>query len=269
MKFITLFLIVFFLNACSRGEYFISPGFSDGRLPGIRSVALDTGFILYVRQVNMDNATANGLKEKTGPAGQETVCVKRVEVEYLLLSLRRRMAMYFSTIPDKYQQYYSKYQFADTVINTYDLSTFYFGSIEENGESISFETVDSKKIMTWDLRPFVNGNYPSRIYIREIAVQQNQEMENIILVAKALGEPVYFEKQTGFQFIFYRPGMPGYLATDGSLVTMADRNLYYRRHDHGYTIYFRFDKPIGASKDSTIGFDYKRTRYSKALAEVH
>jgi hypothetical protein len=267
MKIITIFLLAFCLCACSRGEYFVSPSFRDGHLPGIRSLALDTSFVLYVRQVNRDDEAANGLQEKTGSLGQETVCVKRVEVEYLLLSLKRRMAMYFSTIPDKYQQYYSKYQFADTVINTYDLSTFYFGTVDENGESISFETIDSKKIMTWDLRPFVNSNYPSKIYIREIAVQRNHEMEDIILVAKALGAPVYFERQTGFQFIFYRPG--GNQSPDGSQVTLADRNLYYRRHDHGYTIYFRFDKPIGNSKDSTIGFDYKRTRYSRALTGIN
>jgi len=97
-------------------------------------------------------------------------------------------------------------------------------------------------------------------------VQRNHEMEDIILVNKALGEPVYFEKQTGFHFIFYRPGV-----TNNQLsgFTQAEKNLYYRRHDHGYTIYFRFDKPIGSSRDSTIGFDYRRTRYSKALSELN
>jgi hypothetical protein len=266
MKKIVVILLASLLSACNRGEYFISTSFRDGHLTGIKKVALDSSFVLYLRQVNSAEDPESSMKQIGEPTADHLACMKRVEVEYLLLSLPRKIALYISTIPDKYQQYYSRYRFADTVINAYDLSTFYFGTVDENGESISFETVDTKKIMTWDLRPFMNGQYPSKIFIREIAVQRNHEMEDIILVNKALGEPVYFEKQTGFHFIFYRPGV-----TNNQLsgFTQGEKNLYYRRHDHGYTIYFRFDKPIGSSRDSTIGFDYRRTRYSKALSELN
>ena len=265
MKYILVILMASLLSACNRGEYFISTSFRDGHLPGIKKIALDSSFVLYLRQVNKTDETEVSTMRTAEVAGSPFPCLKRVEVEYLLLSLPRKMALYISTIPDKYQQYYSRYRFADTVINAYDLSTFYFGTVDENGEGISFETVDTKKVMTWDLRPFMNGQYPSKIFIREIAVQRNHEMEDIILVNKALGEPVYFEKQTGFHFMFYRPGITNNLESG---FTLAEKNLYYRKHDHGYTIYFRFDKPIGNSRDSTLGFDYKRTRYSKALSMV-
>lgn len=263
-----LLLILITLVACNRGKYYVSGTFREGIPAKIQSVTLDSSYVLYLRQsFKKDGPEVNAESKSAGDNSTITRAPKkRVEVQYLLVSLLHKMAIYFSTIPDKYQQYYSRFQFADTLINAYDFSTFYFGRIQNDGESIVFETTDSKKIMTWDIRPFVNRNLPAKLFIREIAIENRQVMENIIHISKALHEPIFFEHQGNFNIIFYKPERHSPTMPDSAeLAFLAERRIYFRLHDHGSDIYFRFDKAIGDSKDSAIIFDHRRTRYSKVL----
>ena len=186
----------------------------------------------------------------------------RIEVEYLLLSWVQKNALYISTIPDKYQHYYSNNFIADTLINAYDFSTFHFGKIEQDGESISFFSPEEKQTVTWDIRPFINQAFPKKISIREIAVQQNDLLEDVILINKALEEPLVFTHQDNFNIIFEKPGWKDDTCNNASMLCrLSDRKIYLDQQKHGCDIYFRFNKGINYSRDSAIRFDSRRTRY--------
>ena len=265
MKQTIYLLLLFIFSACGRGKYYISDAFREGHTDNMRILQLDSTYRFYLREVYKTDRLPG---DTLSPAGPRSPIHKRVEVEYLLLSLQHNMAIYFTTIPDKYQQYYATYHFADTLINAYDFSTFYFGTIDPDGESITFTTRDKRKQMIWDIRPFINGTYPERIFLREIAVQHDETMENIILISKALGEPIFFSRQKNFAIIFEISGKEDPSATRPFPATrLRDNRIYIRQTDRGFRIYFRFDNNVHDTRDSTIGFDHRRTRYTGALME--
>ena len=51
-------------------------------------------------------------------------------------------------------------------------------------------------------------------------------------------------------------------ATVVHLCSLLDHKIYFQQGSKGFSIYFRFNSNVSESKDSAIGFDYKRTRYS-------
>jgi hypothetical protein len=251
---------------CSRGKYFSSAIFNHRPSPALEFLELDSTYRFYLREVYKDK---NKLRENvlvSNPGPGDTASKVRIEVEYLLLSFVHKNAVYVSTIPDKFQSYYSKYHLPGNLLNAYDFSTFHFGKIDPQGESISFVSKDSKRIVTWDIRPFVNNNYPRQLFIREIAVQQKEVLENVILLNKALEGPVEFIRQPGFRIIFYNPRSEA--AREGCPpAELLDRRIYFQSNNHSFNLFFHFDRNVGDSRDSAIGFDYRRTRYSPAKLE--
>jgi hypothetical protein len=260
-SFLIVLNLALFCSACSRGEYFITNAFRNGIPADVEIFTLDSTYHFYIRQVYKDKNALNENVLKTNLDG-DTANKIRIETEYLLLSLQHRNAIYISTIPDKYQRYYAGMHNADTLINAYDFSTFHFGTIDENGESISFVSKKRKKILTWDIRPFLNGTKPEKLLVREISVERNDIVENVILLDKALEEPVSFTLQKNFSIIFHKPlKRREEERTSEHPVPRADRQLYFRPNDHSFNIYFRFNKNIENSRDSVIGFDNRRIRY--------
>jgi hypothetical protein len=224
---------------------------------------LDSSYKFYLREVYKDKNSLNENILKTNVDKSNTANKIRIEVEYLLISWKHKNIIYISTIPDKYQQYYSSNIISDTLINAYDFSTFHFGKIDLEGEGIYFISKDEKKLITWDIRPFIPDSFPNKIYIREIAVQRNYIMENVILINKALEEPLTFTKQKNFTIIFQYPHhKTEKILVDYTLCTLFENKIFFYQHDHGFDLYFRFNRNIGDSKDSAIRFDAKRTRYS-------
>lgn len=262
-NFLAILCFLSMLISCSRGKYYITTASRLSNFENLNELKLDSTYHFYLREVcrNKSSIRSSMVEKNT-----DTSAI-RVEVEYLLISLQHKNVIYISTIPDKFQRYYSSFRFADTLINAYDFSTFYFGKIDSSGQSISFVSNDKRKIMSWDIRPFIDGAYPQKLSLREIAVQHNDVMDNVILVDKALEEPVSFQKQNSFTIIFAKPEKKGADGNFAYLNTLAERKIYFRQHDGGFTIYFLFSKNISGAKDSAIGFDYKRTRYSNALLE--
>lgn len=259
MSFLSLALLC---TACSRGEYFITNAFRNGLPDNVETLTLDSTYHFYMRQVYKDKNELNENVLRSNLDG-DTINKLRVEVEYLLLSLRHRNAIYISTIPDKYQRYYATFHFADTLINAYDFSTFHFGKINDNGEGITFRSHRRRKILSWDIRPFLKDSVPHKLSIREISVERNEIVENVILLDKALEEPVSFTLQKNFTIIFQRPLRRREMdRVSEQPVAVSDRRLYFRPHDHSFTVYFKFDRNVDNSRDSVIGFDYRRTRYS-------
>lgn len=259
---IYILMLVFICCACSRGKYAVSGIFrKEGETP-MEVIHLDSSYHYYLREVFKAKNTLQENVLKTNVEKGDTLDKVRIEIEHLLISSLHKNAIYISTIPDKYQKYYSANFIADTLINAYDFSTFHFGKIAEDGESISFVSEKEKQTITWDIRPFINGTFPGKLSIREIAVQRNDLLENVILINKALEEPLVFKKQDNFAIVFEKPGWKQDTCNDASMLCkLADQKIYLHKMKHGYDIYFRFNKGINYSKDSAIRFDSRRTRY--------
>lgn len=270
MKFLApLLLFVLFCCGCGRGKYYVSNVFRKADVDNIESLTLDSSYNFYLREVYKDKNEQNENILKTNVEKKDTANKTRIEVEYLLLSWVHKNAIYIATVPDKYQNYYSSNFLADTLINAYDFSTFYFGKITDDGESIFFVSNNGKKVITWDLRPFIVGSFPKKVSIREIAVERNDLIENVILINKALEEPLTFSRQNNFTIVFEIPGKKAIVNKDiFSFCKLADNKIYFNQVSHGFNIFFRFNKNIDDSKDSTIRFDYHRTRYAP-IRELH
>ena len=249
--------------ACGRGKYYVSNIFRKADLNNMKALDLDSTYSFYLREVYKDKNERNENILKTNVEKKDTANKTRIEVEYLLLSWIHKNAVYISTVPDKYQNYYSSNFFADTLINAYDFSTFYFGKITDDGESIFFISNNGKKVITWDIRPFIIGKFPNKVSIREIAVQRNDLVENVILINKALEEPLSFIRQNSFTIIFELPGRKSDTCKNASsLCRLSDQKIYFDHRKIGSDLFFRFNKNISDSRDSAIRFDYRRSRYS-------
>jgi hypothetical protein len=161
----------------------------------------------------------------------------------------------------KYQRYYAVNRFADTLLNAYDFSTFHFGKIADDGESISFVSANKIKLINWDIRPFINGTATPKLFVREIAIQKKDVMENVNLINKALEEPLGFIHQKSFAIIFEKPGNKKDNCSDYLLHKLYDNRIYFNKVQHSFDVYFRFNKSINNSGDSAIGCDTRRTRY--------
>ena len=256
-------LLVLLCCACSRGKYYTSNIFHNGDGRNMQSLSFDSTYHFYLREVYKDKNQQKENILKTNLEKKDTANKTRIEVEYLLLSWVHKDVIYISTIPDKFQRYYSSFHFADTIINAYDFSTFHFGKISEDGESIYFTSRDRKSVITWDIRPFITRHCPDKVSVREIAMQRKDIIENVILINKSLEEPISFTRQNSFTIVFEKPGSKPDSCKDAStLCRLSDGKIYFDPVKHGFDIYFRFNKNITDSRDSAIRFDYRRTRYS-------
>ena len=269
MKILSSLLLFVLCCSCGRGKYYVSNAFRNADINNMEELDLDSTYSFYLREVYKDKNELNENILKTNVEKKDTANKTRIEVEYLLLSWIHKNAIYITTVPDKYQNYYSTNFIADTLINAYDFSTFYFGKITDDGEGIFFVSNDGKKVITWDIRPFITSGFPKKLSIREIAVQRNDLIENVILINKALEEPLTFIHQNNFAIIFEVPGKKSELHKDTTVwCELSNQKIYFNEGSHGSNIYFRFDKNIPGSKDSTIRFDYRRTRYAP-IQEQH
>src|SRR2546423_1376132 len=162
MSYIILFFLILCCS-CSRGKYYITNTFRKGPGHNFNFLVLDSSYKFYLREVYKDKNTLNENILKTNVDKSNTANKIRIEVEYLLISWKHKNIIYISTIPDKYQQYYSSNIISDTLINAYDFSTFHFGKIDLEGEGIYFISKDEKKLITWDIRPFIPDSFPNKI----------------------------------------------------------------------------------------------------------
>ena len=255
-----LFVILF--CACSRGKYFVSNVPDEGNAPGMRSITLDTSYRFYVRTVYVDKDENDENVLRSNVNKRDTANKIRVEVEYLLVSWQHKNVIYITTVPDKFQGYYSTHILPDTIINAYDFNTFQFGKLNNDGEIISFISEDGTRKINWQIRPVLSNGYPKQISLRELSVEKKQVVEDVILVDRALQEPVVFTKEPNYTIIFNRPvSKQDYEATMNC--RLSENKIYFYTYKNGVGLYFRFCCNINA-KDSTIGFNYKRTRYNPA-----
>ncbi len=262
--FISILLFTLFCTGCSRGKFYVSDVFRKGSVDNIKILKLDSTYQFYLREVykSQNQQLENVLK--TNVEKSDTANKTRIEVEYLLLSRVYKNAIYISTIPDRYQHYYSNNMVADTLINAYDFNTFHFGKIADDGESIYFSTAKGERAISWDIRPFINDQFPRKMFIREIAIKRNEIMDNVILINSALEEPLVFTKQKNFTIIFESANNKADTCEGiAGLCKLSDQNMYFLPIKKGYDLLFRFDRNIPNSKDSAIRFNYSKIRYNQ------
>ena len=262
MKTILCILIAGLCAACSRGKYSISSAFRKGDCGNMETMLLDSSYHFYLREVYRDKNQLNENVLNSNVAKGDTANKKRIEVEYLLISRSYNNAIYITTIPDKYQHYYSTYRYADTLINAYDFNTFHFGKISDNGESLVFTSDEKGKIINWDIRPFIQKDFPSKLSIREIEIRRRDKFENTILINRALEQPVTFIQQNSFTIIFEPPSWKTDTCNEYLPIrSLSEQQIYFDKAKNGLDLFLRFNENIGDSKDSAIRFDAKRIRY--------
>jgi len=248
------------VSSCSRGKYYITDRFRKGDTCSMNVITIDSSYRFYIREVFM---TQNEKNEKVIDTGSKLKIdgKKIIEIEYLLLSWQQKKVIYISTIPDKFQHYYSSCFTPDTLLNAYNFSTFHFGNIAADGESIEFVSPEKKQTVTWDIRPFIGTQSSDKISIREIVVQQNDEIRNIVLMSQALEQPLTFIRRPNFSIVFAKPRWKAdsCVTEPDAICRMVRQKIYVDNMKKGYDIFFCFDKRIN-SQDSVIGFDYHRTR---------
>ena len=262
-NYLRILLFVVCCTGCSQEKYFVADIFRKGETENLQELTLDSTYHYYLREVYKDKNQRKENVLKSNVSKSDTANKTRNEIEYLVISRKHKNAIYISTRPDIYQHYYSSHLPGDSLLNAYDFNTFHFGRFDDQGESIFFKSTDGKKMLTWDIRPFVNETYPEQLTIREIAIQKNDDLQNVVLINRALAEPITFIHQKNGMIIFkVRPRIGAPVAIDSSLSRLMFQKLYFKQAGNGYNLYFRFDKNIPNSTDSAIGFDHRKIRYS-------
>jgi hypothetical protein len=258
MKKILIILIVFACCACSRGKYYVTNTFSEG-ITNIYYIDIDSSYRFYKREVyrDKDEDSLNVLRSNLSKT--DTAKKIRIEVEYLLISLAHKNVIYITTVPDKFQQYYSKYILPDTVVNSYDFNTFQFGKLDADDELVTFFKPGNSKTITWQFRPVLKEGWPKQVFLRELVVEKKDMPVDVILVDKALQEQVSFTRQNSCNIIFNRPGTKEY-GTALDICHLADNRIYFYKGKRGYSVVFKFDNSING-KDSAISFNYRRTTF--------
>jgi hypothetical protein len=256
-------LIVVFFIACSPRQYEVTSAFRNGVPAGTDYIQLDSSYSFYLREMYKDENPVLGNVMKANLRPADTIDRKRIEVEFLLVSWEHGSALYFTCVPDKYQQYYSTFKLASpSYINAYDFSRFHFGRFNEVGDQIEFVSKDGLEKDTWEIRQHSSAGLLS-LSIKSIIERNHGVTENVILVSDALEQPVKFDRIDSFAIVFRkfnrklekrgRPPDPRRL--------VANR-IYFVPEKKGYGVYFHFDKYITGYKDSTIRFEDKRIRYT-------
>jgi hypothetical protein len=256
-------IMIFFISlscACSRGKYYVSNTFREGDPLKLQSVTLDSSYRFYTRTVYKDKNENRENVLRSNVSNADTANKIRIEVEYLLISWTDKNVIYITTVPDKFQSYYSTHILPDSIINAYDFSTFHFGKLNDDGETVSFIAENGITKINWQLRPVLSNNFPKQISLRELSIEKKQVVTDVILVDRALQEPVVFTRQPNYTIVFSRPENQGeYQAALNC--RLSENKIYFYPYKRGIDIYFRFCCNINL-KDSTIGFSYKRTLYN-------
>jgi len=262
----TLITIVILLSClgCSRGKYYVTDVFRTGTKDNIQFILLDSSYSFYKREVYKDKDENSQNILLTNVNKKDTANKVRIEIEYLLISLLHKNVIYITTVPDKFQQYYSTHILPDTIINAYDFNTFYFGKLNNDGELVTFVSESGINKIHWQLKPVIINAFPKQIFLRELEIEKKDMLADVILIERVLQEQVVFTKQPGYSIIFRRPD--AIENNDAALMRcrLADEKIHFYKNKHGIDLLFRFNDLINA-EDSAIGFNHKRTLYDPYL----
>ena len=254
---IFVFFMVFF--SCTR-KYNVSTVFRNGVPANMLQWKLDSTFHLYIREVFLDT-TNPGDKSVKNNNEIFSRANQLIEIEYLLLSLQNNKALYISTIPDKYLNYYAKKAryLKRTYLNAYDFSTFRFGKKALQKNEIVFENVAAHQSDTWKYE--IEND--SVLHVYEVVERLNGDAANVYLVDEALSRQATFIKQPHYRIAFRNMDKERKVEKKRGSPPLErfskDSCIWYKKEGSKYTLYFRFNKSLPKTyKDSTISFDNSR-----------
>jgi hypothetical protein len=143
MKYLLYTILIALLMSCQSRKYLIVRDFDTSDK---KNIALDNSYEFYLREIYRDS-TGQTFMLKKEPAKNS----KLIEMEYLLYSKDQAKLIYISTVPDKYQKYYSNWRLKDTtLINAYDFNTFHVGKISKEG--IVFHDIkENRTSIIWEI----------------------------------------------------------------------------------------------------------------------
>ena len=254
-----LFCVVLFFS-CAR-KYGVSPVFKNGVPANMQQIKLDTSYHLYIREVFLDTSDL-GDKSVKNSNNTFSASDKLIEIEYFLFSKENKKAVYISTIPDKYQNYYSKKgrYLPKEYLNAYDFSTFRFGKKTKNKDEIVFDNTITNHSDTWKYE-MEEG---SILHVLEVVERINGNVGNVYLVDEALSRTASFIRTDSFKIVFRNMDIERRIEKKKRGRKPDDRFskdsiIYYRSDGNKYSIYFRFNTSLPPKyKDSTISFSNSR-----------
>ena len=258
-KIVTILFYVLLFFSCAR-KYSISPVFRDGVPADMQQWKLDSSYHLYIREVFLDTSNPGDKSVKTNNAVY-SAAEKLIEIEYLLFSQQHNRAVYISTIPDKYQSYYTKKikYLKREYLNAYDFSTFRFGKKIEDENEIVFDNTVTRRSDTWKYKIEAD----SILHVYEVVERLNGEATSIYLVDEALSRQATFIKLTNYRIAFRNMDKEKKVEKKMGRPPLQrfskDSIIYYRNEKNRFSIYFRFNRSLPKNyKDSTISFDNSR-----------
>lgn len=251
-----LFIICFMILvcSCSLSRYFDNISNTDRRLKKLDSIVLDDSYTLYTRAICQPLDNKNALRNDCRELIHDST--DRVEIEYLLLSMKNGNMIYISAIPHLLPGWYSKpFYKSNKRLNFDDFNRFHFGKIEPNQRRISLQETNKPWQDLWEFELDQEGNFRITGYTDSLTRKKARVMDT----KTALSFPVRFLRQDSFSIgyqLFVNAGK------EDSFIPLERKVIYFRKKNwKTFFIGFRTQRPY-RDNYQYAEFQPFRTRYS-------
>lgn len=239
-------ILIVTLVSCHSRKYLIVRDFESSDK---KNITLDNSYDFYVREIYRDS-TGQTFTLKT----ELTKNSKLIEMEYLLYSKDQAKLVYITTVPDKYQKYYSNWRLNDpTLLNAYDFNTFHVGKI--TNEEIVFQDIKNNRTsIIWEIE-----KAPESLTIERIIEKKGSEFQSQQDVEKSLSNGAVFRRIPQFQIV-----LRNYLTPDADMLKVTKPVIYVGKRNKKYcALYFQFDDsiPVKVKFLNRSGSEKKESEY--------
>lgn len=223
-------LMIALMASCHPREFSTIQNFDAA---GKKKLTLDNTYQFFVREIYKESTNHNysltDKKAKTDSSKKELI-----EIEYILYSEQHHKLLYITTVPDRFQKYYSDHALPQTQMNARDFNTFHFGNVRLNKREVDFKTYKKNTTYTWQYDVDLDS-----LVIRRIIETKNGIYQNERSVENSIYDGAKFRRMNRFEFIYKNNK-----ANDSTILKMADPTLYVSRKRKKYSVYFNFDTAI-------------------------
>ncbi len=198
---------------------------------GKKKITLDNNYQFFVREIYKESTDQNySLTNKE--VNTDSSRKELIEIEYILYSAQHRKILYITTVPDRFQTYYSTHAMPETQMNARDFNTFHFGKIRAKDKA-DFKAYKKNITYTWqyDIRP-------DSFLIRRIIESKDSIYQNERSVENSIYQGAKFRSINRFEFV-YKDN-----TGDTTILKMSDPVLYISNKRKKYSVYLNFDNPV-------------------------
>jgi len=219
-----ILLLFTVIISCRGRRYFIVRNFDYATK---KMLTLDHNYDLYSRKIYKVSNHGDVYRIKDDSANYSSA--QLIEIEYLLVSNNRGNVMYFSTAPDKKQDYYQNVTL-DSVINVFDFNYFHFGRLDScNSFRFTFKNGDGERY--WELESAISDT----IVVKRISEWHQDIFQYEVRVGEAFEFPFKFIKVGRFSVMFYHPFM------SSDTLKLVNNRIFIAED---FEVYFQFDGRI-------------------------